>query len=91
MPISQALASRFAPEQMRGRYMAFFGLSWAVPSTFAAWGAGLIMDNFDPRWVWYLSGIIASIGILGFVALHMKTRTRFTPESVHETEDAVSV
>jgi MFS family permease len=90
MPISQALASRFAPEEMRGRYMAFFGLSWAIPSTFAAWGAGLIMDNFDPRWVWYLSGIIAFIGILGFVALHLKTRTRFTPESVHETETAVS-
>ena len=90
IPISQALATSFAPEDMRGRYMAFFGLSWAIPSTFAAWGAGLIMDNFDPRWVWYLSGIIAAIAILGFVALHLRTRKRFTPESVHETELPVS-
>lgn len=85
VPISQALATRFAPEDMRGRYMAFFGLSWAIPSTFAAWGAGLIMDNYDPRWVWYLSCIIAAIGVAGFIALHLKTRERFTPEAVHET------
>lgn len=91
IPISQALASRFAPEEMRGRYMAFFGLSWAIPSTFAAWGAGLIMDNYDPRWVWYLSGIIAAVALSGFVALHMRTRTRFTPESVHETETTISI
>jgi MFS family permease len=63
IPISQALATRFAPEDMRGRYMAFYGMSWAIPSTFAAWGAGIIMDNYDPRWVWYLSGIIAGIAI----------------------------
>jgi MFS family permease len=90
IPISQALASRFAPEDMRGRYMAFFGLSWAIPSTFAAWGAGLIMDNYDPRWVWYLSGIIATLALSGFIALHLKTRTRFTAEAVHETEAPVS-
>ena len=29
MPISQALAARFAPEDMRGRYMAFYSLAWA--------------------------------------------------------------
>jgi len=27
MPISQALAARFAPEDMRGRYMAFYSLA----------------------------------------------------------------
>lgn len=90
VPISQALATRFAPEDMRGRYMAFFGLSWAIPSTFAAWGAGLIMDNYDPRWVWYLSSIIAAIGVAGFIALHLRTQERFTPEAVHETGAAAS-
>ena len=86
IPISQALATRFAPEDMRGRYMAFYGMSWAIPSTFAAWGAGIIMDNYDPNWVWYLSGIIAGIAVLGFIIMHLRTGDRFTAESVHEPD-----
>ena len=31
VPTSQSLAANFAPEDMRGRYMAVFGLSWAIP------------------------------------------------------------
>ena len=31
VPVSQGLAANFAPEEMRGRYMAVFGLSWAIP------------------------------------------------------------
>jgi len=33
MPTASALAANFAPEAMRGRYMAVFGLSWALPAT----------------------------------------------------------
>jgi MFS family permease len=33
MPVSQALAANFAPEAMRGRYMAVFSLAWAIPAT----------------------------------------------------------
>jgi MFS family permease len=91
IPISQALATRFAPEDMRGRYMAFYSMTWAIPSTFAAWGAGVIMDNYDPRWVWYLSGIIAGVAVLGFTLMHIRTGARFTAEAVHETEPAVSI
>jgi MFS family permease len=40
VPISQALAASFAPDDMRGRYMAFYSLSWAIPSTVGAWLAG---------------------------------------------------
>jgi MFS family permease len=31
-PVSQSLTARFAPEDMRGRYMAVFGISWGSPS-----------------------------------------------------------
>jgi MFS family permease len=84
IPISQALATRFAPQDMRGRYMAAYGLSWAIPSTFAAWGAGVIMDNYDPRWVWYLSGIIAAVAVLGFALLHARIGASLTPETAHQ-------
>lgn len=87
MPVSQALAANFAPEDMRGRYMAIFSLAWAVPSTVGATAAGLIMDNFNPNWVWYLGGIICLLAVLGFLWLNQATRTRF---SALETADQAS-
>jgi MFS family permease len=76
VPVAQALAARFAPETMRGRYMAFFSLSWTVPSTIGPLAAGLIMDNYDPNWVWYAGGILCAIAIAGFLALHRAVGTR---------------
>jgi MFS family permease len=69
IPVSQALAARFAPEAMRGRYMAFFSLSWALPATVGPLAAGLIMDNFNPDWVWYAGGILCAVSITGFLML----------------------
>ncbi|MBN1123099.1 MAG: MFS transporter [Anaerolineae bacterium] len=77
MPTSQALVAHFAPEAMRGRYMAAFSLAWKIPSTFGTIAAGLIMDHYNPRWVWYLAGIIAMIAVGGFLGLHRLTRQRF--------------
>ena len=77
MPVSQALAANFAPEAMRGRYMAVFSLAWAVPSMVGATAAGLIMDNFNPNWVWYTAGIICAFAVAGFLALHQLTLERF--------------
>ena len=81
MPVGQALVARFAPEDMRGRYMAMFGLSWTVPSAVGPWAAGLIMDNYDPNWVWYAAGIISAIAAAGFYLLHVRTRGRFVSDT----------
>jgi MFS family permease len=80
-PVGQALAAKFAPEEMRGRYMAFFSVAWALPNTVGPWAAGLIMDNYDPNWVWYLGGILLAISVLGFYGLHLLVRhqPRFSP------------
>lgn len=85
VPVSQALASRFAPEDMRGRYMAFFGLAWMAPSIFGHAAAGIIMDNYDPRWVWYLGGILSAVAVSGFLILHAKTQARFPTDAQEET------
>jgi MFS family permease len=76
IPVSQSLVARFAPEEMRGRYMAMFSLSWSIPAAVGPWAAGLIMDNLVPNLVWYLSGVLSSVAVLGFVALHARTRGR---------------
>jgi len=80
VPVGQALVARFAPEDMRGRYMAVFGLSWAIPSAVGPWVAGIILDNYDPNWVWYAGGILCALASAGFYALHLKTQARFAVE-----------
>jgi len=74
MPVSQALAANFAPEDMRGRYMAIFSLAWTIPATFGPWMAGKILDNksYNPNMLWYLGGIICLVSVMGFYALHLK-------------------
>jgi len=74
MPVSQALAANFAPEAMRGRYMAIFSLAWAIPATFGPGLAGLILDNptYDPNLLWYLGCVLCIISVTGFYALHLK-------------------
>ncbi len=68
-PVGQALVARLSPEAMRGRYMAIFGFSWAIPSMVGPLLAGLTMDHLDPRWVWYSVGLIGLVTALGFVGL----------------------
>ena len=86
MPVSQSLAARFAPEDMRGRYMAFYSLAWAVPSTIGPWAAGLILDNYNPDWVWYAAGIASAIAVIGFLALHVSAQKRFAATPVEEAQ-----
>jgi MFS family permease len=76
MPVSQAMTAKFAPEHMRGRYMAFFSIAWLLPSTFGPWGAGLILDNFNPNLLWYLCGVscLAAIGL--FLSLNQRVEQR---------------
>lgn len=81
IPTSQALVARFAPEDMRGRYMAIFSLAWQIPSAIGPWSAGMIMDNFNPNLVWYGAGILSAVAAAGFVVLHVRTRARLAEEA----------
>jgi len=81
MPTSQSLAANFAPEDMRGRYMAMFGLGWAIPQTIGPAAAGLIIDNLNPNLLWYIGGLLCLGSTLGYFALHAKLggQKRFAP------------
>jgi len=80
MPVGQALVARLAPVDMRGRYMAIFGLSWTIPSAVGPWAAGLVLDNYDPNWVWYAAGIISAVAAAGFYILHLRGGSRLAAE-----------
>ena len=79
MPVGAMLAARFAPAELRGRYMAFHDLAHAIPSTVGAAAAGLILDNYDPNWVWYAAGIVSAVAVIGYLWLHRLTQRRFEP------------
>ncbi len=80
-PTSQVIAAGFAPKDMRGRYMALAGFAWSIPNTIGPGAAGYILDNLDPRLLWYIGGFICITSALGYFALHLKlgVQERFTP------------
>lgn len=81
VPTSQAIATNFAPETMRGRYMAIFGLSWAIPSTIGPGAAGYILDNFNPDLLWFIGGVLCGLSVIAYYALHLRlgARPEFAP------------
>ena len=81
IPTTQALAANYAPEEMRGRYMAVFGLTWMLPAAIGPGAAGVILDNYNPNLLWYIGGVLCAISALGFYALHTRLgrQERFAP------------
>ncbi|MDO9300131.1 MAG: MFS transporter [Anaerolineales bacterium] len=69
-PVSQALVASFAPEEMRGRYMAVSGFSWAIPFAIGPYLAGLIMDGPKPHLLWYAAGLVGMLSTFAFLALY---------------------
>jgi MFS family permease len=76
-PVAQALVASYAPEEMRGRYMAVSGFSWTIPFAVGPYLAGLIMDGPKPYLLWYAAGFVGLLSTFGFLALH---RFRVKPE-----------
>jgi MFS family permease len=72
-PVSQALTAQFAPEDMRGRYMAMFGFSWGIPFAVGPLLAGIILDNYDQRLLWIAAGLVGMVAVAGFLGLYRLT------------------
>jgi MFS family permease len=75
-PVSQAIVARFAPEEMRGRYMAVFGFSFGIPFAIGPLLAGLILDNLDPRILWWSAGVVGLLAAVIFLNLYRKAQKR---------------
>ena len=69
-PVAQALVASFAPEDMRGRYMAVSGFSWGIPFAVGPYLAGLIVDGPNPHYLWYVAGFIGLLSTFCFLSLH---------------------
>ncbi|MGE5376520.1 MAG: MDR family MFS transporter [Bacteroidota bacterium] len=69
-PFQQSIVASFAPEQMRGRYMAVSGLSWSISFTVGPYFAGLMLDSANPNLLWAFCGLIGVLASVGFVLLN---------------------
>ena len=69
-PFQQSMVASFAPEDMRGRYMAVSGLSWSIAFTIGPYFAGLILDSPNPNLLWIICGVIGLMATLGFIVLN---------------------
>ncbi len=87
IPVSQATVARFAPEDKRGRYMAVYGFHWSIPILFGVSAASFVYVYIGPNWVWYISGILSVIAIIGFLLLQGVVNTRFSKEDEPLDED----
>jgi MFS family permease len=70
--------------------MAFFGFSFAIPGVVGTFLAGLIMDNSDPRIVWYAAGILGLVAAGMYLSLHGRTNVHLKENEPNTPEASVS-
>jgi MFS family permease len=75
-PVGQALVAQMSPQEMRGRYMAFFGFSWVIPAAVGPLLAGIVLDNLNPNLVWYAAGVIGMLAGGMFLAMARQAEAR---------------
>lgn len=78
-PFQQSLVASFAPEDMRGRYMAVSGLTWGIAFMIGPYFAGLVLDSANPNMLWLVSGFIGLLATFGFVVLNKTHHTASAP------------
>jgi len=83
-PIMQTLVASIAPEDMRGRYIAVFHTGWGIASAIGPWAAGVVLDNYNPNWIWFAGGIICSVVALGYLVLKGRIGQRLNTRSLAE-------
>jgi len=78
LPTSQALATQFAPEAMRGRYLAVFSFGSRIPAAVGPVLAGLVLDNADPRWLWRTDLVVGLVAAAAYALLQRWIREHNT-------------
>lgn len=86
-PVTQSLVATLAPEEMRGRYMAVGSIRWLAAIGLGPLLGGIVLDNYDPNWVWYGAGIVLLVTSIGFIFLHMRAKDHLVIEP--QTEPVV--
>lgn len=67
-PLTLAVVADLSPEEQRGRYMGFFGLSQTLGISFGPLLGGVMLDSFptNPPLIWGMVALVAFIAAAGF-------------------------
>jgi len=87
-PFQQSLVANFAPEDMRGRYMAVSGLTWGIAFMIGPYFAGLVLDSANPNALWLVSGFIGLLATIGFTVLNKVNRVSHPSTEARSAEPA---
>jgi MFS family permease len=63
VPTATTLAANLSPQDMRGRYMSIYGLTWGIAAGIGPILGGFLNDNIGPTAIWYgglLVGLVAA-------------------------------
>ncbi len=71
-PTSHAIVGKLAPEDMRGRYMAVFGIVWSLQVMTAPLLAGYLIDNNGLDFIWQLAAIVLIVVAICKLALQAR-------------------
>jgi MFS family permease len=63
MPVSSAVIANLSPEEMRGRYMGAYGLTWAMALAIGP-SAGTFVFSTNPQLLWGVCGMLGVIAAL---------------------------
>ena len=69
MPTASTYAANRAPADMRGRYMAIFGLTWGVAQGTGPLAGGFLSDLVGPSAPWLMGGFTGSVAAAAFMVL----------------------
>jgi MFS family permease len=75
-PTITTLVANIAPQDMRGRYMSIYGLTWGIGIGTGPVIAGYFNDHFFPAAMWYVGSIFALLSVAGFLILDRINRKK---------------
>jgi MFS family permease len=75
-PVSSAMVADLAPEQMRARYMAAYGLTWTVSFGLGPVLGGNVMARLGSQWVWAFAFLVGCLAAIAYLPLRKEGRER---------------
>jgi MFS family permease len=76
-PVIQTVVAYIAPHDMRGRYMAAFQIGRQSAAAIGPLVAGVVLDNYNPHWLWYGGGLICCTVAAGYLVLNKRAGEQF--------------
>lgn len=79
VPTTSALVANLAPQDMRGRYMSIYGITWGVAAGIGPLFGGFLGDTAGPRAIWVGGAAVCLLSAGVFAALARRSRSSLSP------------